>query len=353
MAEATQAGGSPKPVIPQVTEPEIEVVEEGEETQRAAPAAAEGETAGTYEYPEGEEQGDARTGHAQQETAGGEAGDASLTPEQLTARQRRRAREKEARNRERSDLIRLRQENEQLRANQQRLDSRVANVEISGIDGQIQALEGEVAKANSVMKRAMEAQNGEDFVRAQEFRDVFRDRLNGLKKQKDDVTKAAKPNGGDVQAPNGLTTQQVQFARIFVQRHPWYKQDASDEDSRSVQQIDNEMVAQGLNPSTPEYWLELERRVRSDVPHKFKAANDEPDKQTNGRVPPANRSGGPRLPGGGGGGGGGAGGGPVKFHLSKERKEALITMGVYDDPEKRMKHIKSFIRWDKDNPVKK
>lgn len=356
MAEIQQsAGGSQKTGQQQPAEPEIEIVEEGEQGTTTTQAAPEGEHAGEYDYePDaGTEEGDARTGHVQQEVTAGEPGDANLSQEQLTARQRRRQREKASRQREQAELSRLRQENAQLVQNQRSLDSRLSNVELSGIDGQIQTLETEVARANTVMKRSMEAQNGDDFVRAQEIRDAFRDRLIKLKGQKDEATRQATV-APQQQMPNGLTPQQVQYARIFTARHPWYDHNARDTTSQGVQQIDNEMIAQGHNPSTPEYWMELERRVRDEFPDKFKekqgAGQGDPEPEPRpARVNGGNgRGAGPRLPGGGGGGGG-AGGGPVKFHLSAARKQALIDLGVYDDPVKRMQHVKSFIAWDKMN----
>jgi hypothetical protein len=368
VAESTQQStGNGGKQGTQAPEPEIEIIEEGEggNAQSQQRDATDTERAGQYDYDQDEgEEGDARTGHSQ----GGEVGSdgrqgAENTQQEQTARQRRRQREKMARDRERSELIRLRQENAALVANQQQLDSRLSNVEVSGIDGQISSLESEIQRASSVMRRAMESQNGEDFVRAQEIRDVLRDRLTGLKAQKAEASqRTEQAQGGQqrpqAQLPNGLHPQQIQFARIFVQRHPWYdtRNGTKDGDSQQVQQLDNEMMNQGFDPKTAEYWVELERRVQEEIPHKFQQAaanqgnNSGPNAMnngSNGRRP----AGGPRLPGGSSNGGGN-GGQPLKFHLSALRKQALIDLGVYDDPVQRNKHIKSFMAWDKDHPTK-
>jgi hypothetical protein len=373
MAGETQASGGSVKTGQQAAEPEIEIIEEGDggNAQGQQRDATDIERAGQYEYDAdegGEEEGDARTGHNQ----GGEVGSDGRqgienTQQEQTARQRRRQREKMARDRERSELVKLRQENAALIANQQQLDHRLSNVEVSGIDGQIAGLESEIQRASSVMRRAMESQNGEDFVRAQEIRDVLRDRLNGLKAQKADASqRTGQAQGGQQRQqapalPNGLHPQQVQFARIFVQRHPWYdtRNGTRDVDSQQVQQLDNEMMNQGFDPKTPEYWVELERRVQEEIPHKFQQAaanqggngggpvNNGNGQGSNGR----RQAGGPRLPGNSSNGGGN-GGQPLKFHLSRERKQALIDLGVYDDPVQRNKHIKSFMAWDKDHQTK-
>lgn len=365
--------GVDRPVIPlQNTEEAIEIIEEdATPPARSDPQHVPGdERAGSYEYePEGgEAEGtDSRLSHFRQDAAAGEQPQPGETQEQLTARQRRRNREKEARQRERTELVRLRQENMALKQGHQQIDARLTNVEKSGIDAQIQSLETELSRADLVMKRALEAQNGEDFVTAQNIRDTFRDRLNALKQQKSHI---AAPQQGQV--PQGqaaqrgvpgapqLTQQQVAYSRIFVSRHPWYKHGGNDRDTQAVVSLDNEMMAEGLNPTTPEYWVELERRVQEDLPHRFQS-NSGPGNEPGGQQPSQGQnrnnrgnagngraSGGPRLPGAGGGGSG-AGGAPLKFHLSKDRKQSLIDLGVYGTPEQD-RYIKSFMKWDREHP---
>ena len=378
MAGETQqqrGNGITSPVIPlQNTEPEIEIVEDAAAQAVQAPAefphdASDPDRAGAYEYDpeEAGAQADARTGHAQQGAADDQAAPGE-TPEQLTARQRRRAREKATRDRERSELIRLRAENARLVQGQQQLDARVSNVEQAGIDGQISTLESEIARANLVMKRAMEAQNADDFVQAQEIRDAFRDRLVKLKNAKEQAStqqRTTEQAPAERTLPGGFTQSQVAYARIFAGRHPWFNTNPNVRhgDSDMVRQIDAEMLAEGANPSTPEYWVELERRVQEDMPNASQqAANDGGGQQNGGQQ--ANRQGnqrgngangrapgGPKLPGSGAGGSG-AGGGSVKFHLSAARKQAMIDSGQWDDPERRTRQIKYFMKWDKEHPQK-
>ena len=374
MAGETQVkagNGVDSPVIP--LQP-IEIIDEDESGSQPAAAAtqpADGERAGQYEYePEdGEPEApakDARLANFQRDQAAGPDGaQPGETPEQLTARQRRRAREKQARDRERAEAARLREENEQLKRAVLHVDARVSNVERAGIDGQISALEVEIQRAQHVMARAMTAQNGDDFNQALEIRDQFRDQLQKLKADKAKISKQATDQGQEpptqqqVRLPNGQTQQQVSFQQVFMSRHPWFNAapGVQDKDSKAILQIDTEMLAEGKDPSTPAYWIELERRVQEDVPHRFQqAAQDDqganPQRQ-NGRGNGANGrpTGGPKLPGGGSGGGPGAGnGGAVKFHLSKARKDAMIASGAWDDPVQKERQIRYFMKWDAENP---
>src|ERR1051325_61140 len=353
-------------------EPEILVVEDGDTGQQPVNAGQEPQVGKGYEDPDQSDEaegGDSRVGAV---AGGGETGqqadgEQQVAQQGLSARQRRRQRERNARNAERAELIRLRQQVGELQTRLDVTDSRIVNTEAAGLDGQIQSLESEVQRATTVMSRAMVAQNAEDYAQALTIRDALRDRLVNLKQQKSSFEQGSRAQqtdpgqgGQSRQAADAsnLTPAQVQFARIFASRHPWYKHGSTDQDSQMVVQIDNEMTAQGLNPSTPEYWTELEQRIREDMPHKFQqqatsneGGNGQGQKVNNGNgqngAGNARRAGGPKLPGSGNAGGSGAGGnGPVKFHLSPARKQALIDLGVWDNPEERMKHIKSFIAWD-------
>lgn len=381
MAQAAVSGNDNQGQRQPPLEPEIEVVEDGETGQQPVNAGEQPNAGQGYDYPDENDDanqgGDSRVGAV---SGGGEtaqqADGQQVSQQELSARQRRRQRERNARNAERSELIRLRQEVSELRSRQDQTDSRIVNSEAAGLDGQIQSLESEVQRATTVMSRAMVAQNAEDYAQALTIRDALRDRLIGLKQQKASFEQGGRVQdnqgggqGGQGQTHQGasLTPNQIQFAKIFASRHPWYKHGSNDQDSQMVVQIDNEMTAQGLNPNTPEYWMELEHRIREDMPHKFQqqvATNDGGQQQNTGngqgqKVNNGNgqngagntrRAGGPKLPGSGNAGGSGAGGGsPVKFHLSPARKQALIDLGVWDDPDQRMKHIKSFIQWDKDH----
>lgn len=357
-------------------EPEILVVEDGETGQQPVNAGQEPQAVGQgYDYPDENDDdaqggGDSRVGAVAGggETAQQADGQQQVSQQELSARQRRRQRERNARNAERAELIRLRQQVGELQTRLDVTDSRIVNTEAAGLEGQIQSLESEVQRATTVMSRAMVAQNAEDYAQALTIRDALRDRLVNLKQQKASFDRGGRVQqteqgqggqGAQAADASNLTPSQVQFARIFASRHPWYKHGSTDQDSQMVVQIDNEMTAQGLNPSTPEYWMELEHRIREDMPHKFQAQQQAANNDAGGQGQKVNsgngqngagnarRAGGPKLPGSGNAGGSGAGGnGPVKFHLSPARKQALVDLGVWDNPEERMKHIKSFIAWD-------
>lgn len=346
MAEETQVAAGDEIILI-----EDEPAEQADQTQEVVERAAGG---------------DARTGHA--EAVDGDKGGVepgkqlTLTEAETTARQRRRQRERERITQERQELVVLRRENEALKNNLVKVDTRVSHIEVSAIDNQMAILEQEISRAGTVMARAMEAKNGEDWQVAQDIRDKFRDRLVSLREQKKVLATRPKPEEVAAETPaasqvvarsgdgKSFTRAQVEYAKIFVTRHPWYKPESNDESTQEVMRIDQEMANEpGMDPSTPEYWWELEKRVAEEMPQ-----HAAPIVATPPKVPAdkgAARPKGPKLPGSGGGGNGANGAGPKTFHLSAARKQALVDLGVWDDPTARMKHVKRMMQWDKDNAV--
>lgn len=333
----------------QVVEPDIEIVEDtgvGNVEQRREVVVADTERAGQYEHVNE----DTREGNREDGRALATTGE---TPEQLSARQRRRRADRAVRDRERQELATLRNENAQLKQIALSTDQRVARVEISTVDSQIAVLEAEIGRANSVISRAITAANGEDAQTAMEIRDTLRDRLNGLKadkaKQLESRQQVVAQPVQQAQLPPGVTPAQVSNFNIFLKRHDWYDPQWGDADSLKVKAIDKELQDEGSDPNMASHWQELENRVREALPHRFQAVaadggsktGEQPNKRPNG-------SGGPRLPGSGAGSGGGAGG-KVTFHLSAARKQALIDLGVYGTPDQ-TKYIKNFMAWDAANP---
>jgi len=304
------------------------------------------ERAGEYEHVNEE---DERTGHAEGGRAVAVAGE---TPEQLSARQRRRRADQAKRNQERQELTQLRQENAQLRAIAISTDQRVARVEISAVDTQIANLETELDKAKSVISRAVSAGNGEDVATAMEIRDTLRDRLNQLKADKSKQLEArqqATTQPTQQRLPPGITQAQVNNYQVFVSRHSWYDAKGGDEESRQTKALDKALQDEGSDPNTAEHWQELERRIHETLPRYTQggATGGGAEPVVPKVVPKSNGAGGPRLPGSGAGNGGG--GGVVKFHLSAARKQALVDLGVYGTPDQN-KYIKNFMAWDAANP---
>lgn len=49
------------------------------------------------------------------------------------------------------------------------------------------------------------------------------------------------------------------------------------------------VIGEGLHPDSPEYWTELDARLRKEVPHRFEAPSTEVDAQESASQPAAQR----------------------------------------------------------------
>lgn len=94
-------------------------------------------------------------------------------------------------------------------------------------------------------------------------------------------TKAAPANGGEAQPPAQTTTGQPTrqqpnggkphpMAVAWHKENPWFGQDPTMTVVARV--IDHNLTQDGYSPDTEEFWNELDKRMRAELPHKFQAA---------------------------------------------------------------------------------
>lgn len=138
--------------------------------------------------------------------------------------------------------------------------------------------------------------------------------------------------------PQPLDPRIASKAESWMERHNWYDPQGEDDDSAIVLAIDQRLHKQGWDPTTDEYWEELESRVKKHLPHRANQGYNKPN--TNSR---------PRSPVAGSGrenSGGNSGGG---YRLSAERVTALREAGLWDDPKARAEAIQRFQKFDKES----
>jgi len=122
------------------------------------------------------------------------------------------------------------------------------------------------------------------------------------------------------------------LAADWLTDNPWYDPSGQDEDSEIAMTIDKKMVKEGWNPSSPEYWDELDNRLQKYLPHRYNDHIDETPRSKpktvvtgSGRESVTN-----------------SGGRANTFTLSPDRVRAMKDAGMWDDPEKRAKMIKRY-----------
>jgi hypothetical protein len=124
----------------------------------------------------------------------------------------------------------------------------------------------------------------------------------------------------------------VNQAKAWMERNKWYDPNGGDADSRRALEIDRELAREGWVPTTPQYWEELESRVKKNLPHRGKTNYNSSKSVVTG-------SGRESAPSGNGG----------TYKLSSERVAALKDSGMWDDPKQRAEAIKRFKEYDRAN----
>lgn len=216
------------------------------------------------------------------------------------------------------------------------LSSRVAQVERRASGGEMAQLDAAEKEAalhynhfREQNKLAIEQANGEAAIQAQERMFLARQRMEQLKGIKKSMLQQQN-------APQPLDPRLVSQAQEWTSKHEWYDPSGKDDDSAMVLSIDSRMAAEGWNPTTPEYWDELSKRVEKYLPHRSKVGYNG---QRNRGVVPVASSG--RESSGGGA--------STSYKLSADRVKALKDAGMWDDPVQRAAAIKRFQAFDKEN----
>ena len=119
-----------------------------------------------------------------------------------------------------------------------------------------------------------------------------------------------------------------------IDRNGWYKPDLGDTDSRIAKVVDEELVKEGWNPGTADYWDELDSRLQKRLPHRYNESSNRQDSPT--RTPR-------NTVGSSGREASAAYGGTNRtFTLTAEQVRAMKDAGMWDNPEKRAKMIKRY-----------
>ena len=216
------------------------------------------------------------------------------------------------------------------------LNSRLAVVERKSTGSEMAQLENAEQKAISdynrfkdINAKAIEQANGQVAIAAQEKMFEARQHFEHLQNIKKGMTQRQN-------APQPLDPRLVNHAQEWMTKNQWYDPTGKDEDSDMTLKIDSRMANEGWDPTTPEYWTELEKRVKKYLPHRANSGYNR--NQVTSRPPVA-----------GSGRESSVSSSKSTYKLSSERVQALKDIGVWDDPKARDEHIKLYRDYDKAN----
>jgi hypothetical protein len=304
------------------------------------------------EQDEDEPEEDARLGASEESEAEAEAKEKAKATHKS-----RRQRQKEAERRLRTERDFLEKRNEALEKRLMSLERKTDASEKSQLEQRIQYTKAQIAKAERIHSEAIAANKGEEATEALKIRDNLRDALGGMEERRQSFEKEEREPADRPQAPNPKI---ISNARGWMERTEWYDPQLRDQDSKLVRALDIAVEEDGFDPSTPEYFEELDKRIAKVLPHRAKKGKRQADaddedieddederpqrrsaKPKNGQRP----SGGPRFRTGGSGR-------DLKANevfLSPDRIAAMKEVGAWDDPTLRQKYLKKYQDWDREH----
>lgn len=247
-------------------------------------------------------------------------------------KQERKDRRGKAISRDKLELDFLRKRNDDLERRFTVHEQRFQQIDMGQIDARINKAKNDAELAERVIAKAVDSGNGTDVTQAMRYRDQAMLTMNQLLAAKQE-TNRPQPNMPKV---DDLT---MHYAKEFIQDNPWYDAQGRDESSAIVLAIDQSLAKEGLNPQTEEYWDELRSRAARRLPEKF--GNSKPNQRSD------------RQPRGGPAVGSGREHAPAttrnEVYINPDRKQALIDAGVWDDPTLRMRYVKKYAEYDRNN----
>jgi hypothetical protein len=251
-------------------------------------------------------------------------------------REERRLKKELAKQREASSkhkISALEKRNEDLARRLAAVENTAASYQFAQID---KAVEDEATRVEYAKMKMLQAAQSGDAAGQVEYLEQLTEAKQRLqqvqhyKKEQLEQAKAPKQN-----VPNELAAEVQQNATRWLKKNSWFDPQARDTDSRIAKVVDQELAADGWDPSDSEYWEELDNRLQSRLPHRYTAKSGSNRRSAGPTASSRSANTSSAKPG--------------TITLSRERVNAIKDAGAWDDVEKRNKMIRAYASYDRQN----
>ena len=308
----------------EIDEVEASLIEKSGASEPAAEANAEPQTAGDEHDDEPDEHDDSDVTDSAND--GDDDDRTAIRERRRQERVERKARQKEREESMRRELSARDSVINQMRAELDEIKRRNTGGELAQLETTKRRIAEAYQQTKDRIRVATEAGNGTEVAEATEQLVQLRERANQVTR----IEAAYKQNSS---RPQPLDPRVADNAKAWTEKHPWYSSTGKDPDSRIVLTIDSTLAEEGWDPTTPDYWNELDARIKKYLPHR---AN-------RGIITSKAKS---TVAGSGRETGSGK---PSVFKLSAARVQAIKDLGDWDDPVARNRRIKEYRDYDKAN----
>ena len=227
----------------------------------------------------------------------------------------------------------LERKNQELMERLSVVERKTHSADLARIDKAIEDQELRLQYAKMKISEAASASDGHAMAEAQEMMYEARRQMEALSNFK---KAAVQPRQSQGNVPDPRLQR---LASNWMEKNDWYDPNARDTDSKIAKQIDETLVSEGWDPTSPDYWNELDNRLHKYLPHKY---NDSTDVRSSTKRPRSvvTSSGRESVNGSTN---------RNTFVLKPEQVRAMKDAGFWDDPDKRSKMIKRYAQEARNN----
>jgi hypothetical protein len=230
----------------------------------------------------------------------------------------------------------LKKQNSELSERLASLERKTSGAELARVDKAIEDAGVQVEYAKMKMKEAVNSQDGDSLARAQELWYESKRKLESLENIKHNATKQLTQPQKNIQAPDPMVQR---MAADWMESNPWYDPHGRNEESQIAQIVDKKLTEEGYDPTTEDYWDELDERMKKYLPRKNNTGYNQENVQqkrprsvmtSSGRETMATTK-------------------SNEFRLSPDRVAAMKEAGLWNDPRLRQNAIRKYAEWDRQN----
>jgi len=232
---------------------------------------------------------------------------------------------------ESSSLINmLKKQNEALASRLATVEKKTSGAELARIDKAIDDAGVQVEYAKMKLTEAVGQNDGQGVTRAQELWYEAKRKQESLENVKQNATRQmTQPQHQNIQVPDPMVQK---MAADWMEDNPWYDPHGNNEESQMAQIIDKKLTDEGFDPSGEDYWDELSDRMSRYLPKQGQTAKQTARPRSvmtsSGRESTATTK-------------------SNEFRISPDRVAAMKEAGVWDNPEAKLKMIKRFAEYDR------
>jgi hypothetical protein len=225
-------------------------------------------------------------------------------------------------------LVSLQRENEEFRKRLADVEKKSQGFELARLDKAIEDEELRLKYFDAKRREAINNSNGDAYTQASNNYDEAR--------RKYEAMKALKNRAAQAESEPQTDPRMLRHAKSWMESNSWYDPNGSDEDSEIAKVIDAKLAKEGFDPSSADYWDELDARLQKRLPHRYTQSQDEPRRRPRSFVTGSGRE-----------STGGRQGNTLV--LEPEQVRAIKEAGFWDDPAMRAKMIKRYAEQARNN----